>query len=737
MEYSKSEEELIDKTNIAIAELVYDKNKMQKAYNYYNGVLDAEQYRYIKENYGIGNPTSVEFVPLIRKHVDALVGEFLGTPILPKISCKDNKTISNISREKELMISREIYSTLQKNLKNKLLDFMESGDENKLVDPYIQTQLDRLVEDLNNNFVSQYEVAAQNVLQYIMQCRQTDFTTKLKQLLIDLLCTGYTFYRVKPSPEKTNVQIEVLNPLNVFPDRNPNSPYIKDSYRVVVRKWLTRSQILNEYGRELSKEDITRLKDNWKQELDYSAKYIKMIHTQGEQSLGIIGDHEAVVAPGSPNKNETYENNYSLIPVYEVEWTETDKDFNMNLYQTIRIGQEIYILRGKKSDVKRSIDNPSYCTLTVNGVYFDNRNNEPFSLVLACASLQDKYNLLHFYRDNLIANSGTVGDWIDTSIIPAQLGVNLPERLKKWQALKKQGLALLDTAQEGRLATGQAQLNTIFNGYDDTVKVQAIQAIQLAIDSVEQTTSSITGVFRERLNGIEAKDAVTNVKIGQNNSFIISKQWYQQMDVVVEEILTDCLDEAKVVYKKGLSGQLILGDKFQKIFTALPEHFTTSDYDIHVVANQDIVKDLESIKQMIPEFVKAGAMDPSTIFDVLTSKSLSDAKYKVQIAMKKQKEENNQIGQLQQQLQEAQQQLQQLQQQAQQAQQKIEQLNEQKLQLEQQKIQMDYQIEQYKAQTDRNYKTTTAENDTKRTEIELRQLQDGNPYNDDVRQMRT
>jgi hypothetical protein len=35
--------------------------------------------------------------------------------------------------------------------------------------------------------------------------------------------------------------------------------------------------------------------------------------------------------------------------------------------------------------------------------------------------------------------------------------------------------------------------------------------------------SSITGVFRERLNGIEARDAVTNIKIGQNNSFIITK----------------------------------------------------------------------------------------------------------------------------------------------------------------------------------------------------------------------
>ena len=103
----------------------------------------------------------------------------------------------------------------------------------------------------------------------------------------------------------------------------------------------------------------------------------------------------------------------------------------------------------------------------------------------------------------------------------------------KWLSYKKQGLAILDSSQEGIY---KSPLNTIFNGYDNTVKAQAIQAIQLAIDAIEQTTSSITGVFRERLNGIEARDAVTNVQIGQKNSFVVTKQYYHQMDLVVNEL---------------------------------------------------------------------------------------------------------------------------------------------------------------------------------------------------------
>jgi hypothetical protein len=44
---------------------------------------------------------------LIRKHIDALVGEYLGTPILPRVSCKDSDTISKINREKQLYIFKE------------------------------------------------------------------------------------------------------------------------------------------------------------------------------------------------------------------------------------------------------------------------------------------------------------------------------------------------------------------------------------------------------------------------------------------------------------------------------------------------------------------------------------------------------------------------------------------------------------------------------------------------------
>lgn len=726
----KTDDELIEEINKAITELVFPKYKLQKAYNYYNGVMDAEQYRALEENFGLGSPTSVEFIPLIRKHVDALIGEYLETPILPKVTCKDSVTLSNINRDKHLKIVNEIFKYLQSHLNNSILSVING----KGIDSAVEDAINKIKKEIDRNYISEYEIAAQNVVEYIIQSRNTDLVEKLKTLFKDLLITGYAYYRVRPSVEGNNVEIEVLNPLNVFIDRNPESIYIKNSYRAVVRKWMTKTQILNKYGSLMDKESIKELEGMYEGLYDTSTYYIRSFNNSATGYPATDGiDAGQEIVPGFP-ADEYRVMNYRLIPVYEVEWTETHKDkeskkFVMDRYEGVRIGESLYVLDDNPEYTIRSIDNPSFCTLSTSGIYYSTRSAEAYSLVMACMALQDRYNVLNYYRDNLIANSGTAGDWLDLSMLPVALGTDLPERIQKWIAYKKSGIAIVDTSQEGRVFNN----NTSFAGFDDTVRAQAIQAIELAIERIENTCSSITGVFRERLNGIQAHDAVSNVKVGIQNSFTVTKQYFQQMDILTNELLIDCLNIAKIVFKNGLTGSLILGDKGVKIFTALPEYFTVTDYDIHIASSTSVIEDMTLIKQLIPEFIKAGNVDPSIIIEALTSRSLTELKINVTEAIKNQKEENNTLGQLQTQAQQLEEQLKQAQAQLQQAQSKIQSLNEAKIQLEREKNQMSNQVEFYKAKTDRRFKEGSVENDKKRVEIEIAQMYDGNPNNNEVK----
>lgn len=728
----KSDEYITEHIDKAISELVHPKWKLQKAYNYYNCKRDAEQFRYLEENFGIGNPTSIEFTPLIKKHVDAMVGEFLDIPIIPKISCKDSETISNIFNEKTDLATKGVFNLFRNHLNEQVLNVSQGKG---VTDGALKESIDTLLADVNKNFTSEYEKAAQNVLEYVIQSKETDLTSKERLLIIDLLVTGSAFYRVVPSISNTNIQIETLSPLNVFIDRNPESQYVKDGYRAVVRKWMSKQQILNKYGDRLDAKALEELKDMFEHYSDSSYMYIRTM--ENVRTNRPVSDGEGMglqeskaIIPGFPA--DTYESfDYKFIPVYEVEWLDVDdKTFVMTRYEGVRIGQSIYITTGESENIMRTQDAPKECHLSVNGIYLTNRDNVPFSLVLSCSHLQDKYDVITYIRDTVLSNSGTDGDWIDVSLLPNFLGSNMTEKLMKWQAYGKAGMKLIDTAQEGRTFNN----NTTFSGFTDSVKATTMQAFDLVLQRIEDQTSSITGVFKERLNGIQQRDAVSNVEAGARNSYIITKGFYQQMDKLVDDMLSDCLDLAKKVWKKGLTGTIVLGGQ-KKLFTALPEYFTLSDFDIHIVPSTRIMEDMKNVQQVVIEMVKAGQLEPSIIVDAMTARSLTELKQKVNDGLKSMKQEQNTFGQLKQQLEQAQQEVQQLQQQLQQSQQQVDQLNERKIGLEEQKIKNDYEINSYKAKTERNFKTNQADNDSKRTEIEHDQMYDGDQHNNTVRQV--
>ncbi len=722
------EKEILDNIDRAINELVYEKTQIIKAYNYYHGKRDPEQFRHLEENYGIGTPTSVEFIPLVRKHVDVLIGEYLSTPVLPRVSCKDDSTLSNIHRDKQLQINNAIVQELNKHLKNTVYN-VASGQPNT-PDKEVEQMLNDLHESIDRNFISDYEIAGQNIVDWSMQSRAIDFTNQRKILLTDLLISGTGYYKVCPSVNETNVSLRILNPVNTFIDRNPESVYLKDSARSVIREYLTKDQILAKYGDYLKKDDLEELDHIQDYSVDGSTTtYLRSYDsiTGNTMSDGILGGFE--VTPLLPFERNTSKY-FRVFPCYEVEWLKTEKEngeYIVNRYEGVRIGTNIYIPKGKAENIVRSIDDRKKCTLSVNGIFYSDRNGDPFSLLLKTANLQDKYDLINFMRDNVISEAGTAGDWVDVAHLPKILGADLAERLMKFKAYGKAGIKLIDSSQEGQM------INTNFNGFDDTLKFNTIQAFDLAIQRIEETCSMITGVFREKLGGIEQKDAVTNVQVGVRQSNYITKQYYQIMDLMTREMLLDILNLSKIVYKNGISGTLILGDRLNKIFTALPEHFTVTDYDIHIADSSEIIKEQETIKQLGMELTKGGLIDPETLLEIITAKGLTKMKEDVKISLDKKKKENDQLGKLGQQVQQLDQQLKQTTSEAQRLQQKVQQLNEEKLRLERERLQFEKELEWFKAKDLSSFNQQKLELEEKGIQLEGLQLIDNNKNNDEIK----
>lgn len=303
----------------------------------------------------------------------------------------------------------------------------------------------------------------------------------------------------------------------------------------------------------------------------------------------------------------------------------------------------------------------------------------------------------------------------------------MEERLMLWEAYAKNGKKLYDSSQEGQV------VNTAFNNFDDTVKLQAIQAIELSIQQNEETCSMITGVFREKLGGIEQKDAVTNVQVGVRQSSYITKQYYQKMDLLTRDILIDILDLSKSVYKNGLSGTIILGENLVKNFTALPKHYTVSSYDISIADSAETIKEQETIKQITVDLTKGGLIDADVILDMITAKSLTKMKADVKASLLKKKSENDQLDKLSQEVQQLNKQLTDTSSQNQQLQKQIQKLNEDKLNLEKDRLDFEKQLKWFIAKDDSQYNQEKLELEKKGVTLEGAQLLDDNHRNDEVK----
>jgi hypothetical protein len=138
-------------------------------------------------------------------------------------------------RDKQLKIDSEAYNYFKKNLENAIISMLVENKE-AVQDPFFQQEIEKIKKNVDKSYVSEYEIAAQNILNFIKNSRDIDLKNKMRELFTDLLVSGLCYYRVKPSGSGNSLALEILNPIDTFVERNRNSFYLNRSPRAVIRK---------------------------------------------------------------------------------------------------------------------------------------------------------------------------------------------------------------------------------------------------------------------------------------------------------------------------------------------------------------------------------------------------------------------------------------------------------------------------------------------------------------------
>jgi len=676
-----------------IAAMVREKDHIKSARNLYDGVRNKDEFRYLEETFGIETPLAVKMTPLIKTRIDVLVGMFLDEEYHYHVSMSDANTVTKIEEEKR----KEFSMRMQEKLTKFTADTVNLVKQNKPVDPENLLEADfvkTLSESLNKSFISQFEITIQSLVKFFEQDTTINIRQKAKQFLIDYLVTGEAYYRTYLDYEGGDPKLEICKPENVFFSKNTAYQFLSEGndphvMAVVHRTYMKRNEILNRWGHVMTDEQknalygmarstaVNRIRDP--RQLDHMYNLQDAVYDQHTNStwdtlpvyhVEWLANNEVKIDKEEQVKLEVVDHisrskywKDSLVPdsylgVGAGNGEVNDTVYRLDRYEGIRIGWDIYLNLGKSKHMPRSIAAPYKTTLSYNGCVYNDRNSKPYSLALSLKNIQDSYDIITFFRDNLIANSGVDGSRINLAAIPKVLGQDFMERMLKFIAFRKQGLELYDPTEEG------ANLFQHYGEFRGSLDGNVIQSLNLVLESLQAQADMVTGVNRYMYQAAEQRDAVTNVKTGIKQTSLIIKDMFESIFDSRKNMLIDLVNLAKISYRDGKRGSYILGHK-TVLFNAQPEHFRFSDYNIYVVNSSKETLKLEKLNAIAPQLVGKGSIEDETLVKILMTESTTEVVQLVEDSLLKKKEENNAIKQLQQQLQQLTEQAKQLEQQLQ------------------------------------------------------------------------
>jgi hypothetical protein len=591
-----------------------------------DGIRDPQEFAYLTDNYGVGNPSDIKFTPVIRNRIDALIGYLSTTDFRWKMTITDPESINKLDHEKSSELLRRIYEEFYKSIGTTGVNFS------------IESLVEKLQSQMGNDWRSALENATNNLIKYYKDDEDIDLRELRKLALEDVLTVGEMVYRNRCQRAGETPKPEVLLPENFYADTPRDAKSYKESPRAVYIKYMSMEDILMTYGHLMDKEA--------KKEL-FERSYSK--YTLSAQDIYDINRSNGISKEGRERQDPDNQllNNQRYFRVYETEWIANNpskvdskdlknkmlidgpdkvqnEEYTQDRYEVTRIGEEIYVSMGKSKYVKRTKKAPRKAYLSFNGIRFESRGGQPYSLTWKCKDIQDMSDIIRFHRDNLLANTTVGGSRMDVSTLPDFLGDSMMERLMKVIALRKNGVEVYNSAQnEGNHVRGQ----NISGEYRSSVDGPLINAINSIIDQLDSEATKLTGVTPQMMGIIEQRDAVSNVKVGVSQSSVVVKNVFDQHDRFMRSMISDLLHMHQVSFAESDEEEFVgtfMGDVNFQAFRIKTKDVALSDINLHVVSSSEDKAKITEVKQAIISLANTGNVSPNLIAKIITADTVSE-----------------------------------------------------------------------------------------------------------------
>jgi len=631
---------------MGISEGNYDisRTKDIKNYQIYNGELNAGDYTYLTEQYGLTYPARLVNYPIITPKIDLLVGEEIRRPLDMKVSTVNKEAVVRKYDHKVGLLMRELLDGIHQEFQETHgIDIQQQGQGMPIpddIDVYMKYNYREMVEE-----------TAQDGLEYIIN--RYNLKDIFKEGFRDLLVTSKEFYKVGiigGDPVARRV-----DPRNIIFDTSSHSDYLDDASWAGEERWLSVNEINDEFRDDLKKEDLEELEamrnayGNDLSDFNSDIEWVSANHGR-ENRIRVVSAEwkslRAIKVKLSENKydpdrpfRKSVKDTYKARKGEKIETKWVD-----DVWTATKIGGKILVNAKRRDNQVRSIDDPGKTSLSYIGCVKGNTTGSPMSLVDLLDNIQMLYNIVIYQIELAMARSGGKAVVYDTAQLPTNAGMDMQTVLYH---LKTDGIIPINSKDEG----GQMQTFNQFQQIDFTLSQSVQQLINLKM-MLEEMAGNISGVTRQREGAVGQYEYVGNVQRSVTQSATITESWFYSHAETKQRVLEKLTNLMKIAWADGKRAALILGDGAYKFLNVLPD-VALQDFGLYI---GDSGKD-DSMKQVVQQLaqsaLQSGGIDLLNVIKVLKADTMTEAEKVLEKGMeemKKQQEAQQQMMMQQQQM---------------------------------------------------------------------------------------
>jgi len=625
-----------------------DRNHKLINYDLANGIVNLNDIQKMCDPLGTGS-ASFENSFMHHDKVSPIIHELLGEE-----SIKPDNTLVFSEAPEDL-------NRKQTALKTKILEILKLQIQGEIdpstIDPENPPQTpEQVIKAESYSPSDMIEKNANKMLKILKKRLNTKWL--LNQGFKDALIAGEEIYWMGISNGEPMAR--KVNPLNTTIILDDDNVFVDEAIAVIEERLLTIPSILDEYGDELSKEDLDKLDI-------YSRGSFGTFSAAGGFDPIFQTDDRGVALKGvSPTgvNNTNNAMNYST-RVCRVEWISmkevgalkyTDQDTGEILeklvddtfksswndfksiypdatiewfwineaWEGVRIGQDIYIGIRAKPNQRRRLDNPYVSQTGYTGFIYEATNSKSVSLVDRLKSYQYLYDVISNKLQLVFASDIGKVMLMDMAQIPRSEGIDL----EQWMYyMKEMKVAFINSFEEGKKGMAQGKMaSSHFNQFSviDMSLAQSVQQYMNYLSFIDQQIYSVSGVNQQRLGKIHQDEAVSNVEQARASSETITQYLFDAHQEVKRRFYTGIIEVAKIAWKKGLVTQYVNDDLGLEILNLEEFEFENSEFSVFIsnlTKDKEVKQKLDQLAQVAMEQQKA---DLSTIIDTIMNDSPKD-----------------------------------------------------------------------------------------------------------------